>query len=158
MRLIATSFVTVDGVMEGPGFDEHRDGRNAWALRIQDEDTERYNFQLAMGADALLLGRTTYQIWAAFWPGGHSGIQWMAERNLTAEKVTVTLSAFDHLIGTHFHKVGVGWVGFELPTNDIEGKKGDLVVDVGASSQRQLCFEATTRRAANERGSSKEGR
>jgi class 3 adenylate cyclase/dihydrofolate reductase len=68
VRLITTAFVTVDGVMEGPGFDEHRDGRNAWALRVQDDETEQYNKELLFGADAILLGRTTYQIWAAFWP------------------------------------------------------------------------------------------
>ena len=69
MRLIVTSFVTVDGVMEGPGFDEHRGGPSeCWALRIQDDEIEEYNKELAFGADAILLGRTTYQIWAAFWP------------------------------------------------------------------------------------------
>lgn len=68
VRLIATAFVTVDGVMEAPGLDEHRDGRNAWAVRVQDDETERANLELLLGADALLLGRTTYQIWAAFWP------------------------------------------------------------------------------------------
>src|SRR5688572_29231350 len=54
--------------MEGPGWDDHRDGRNAWALRIQDEETERYYEELLLGAEAILLGRTTYQLWAAFWP------------------------------------------------------------------------------------------
>jgi len=68
MRLIATSFITLDGVMEAPGYDEHRDGRNAWALRVQDDETEQYNIDLVLGADAVLFGRTTYQIWAAFWP------------------------------------------------------------------------------------------
>jgi class 3 adenylate cyclase/dihydrofolate reductase len=68
MRLVATSFVTLDGVLEGPGWDEHRDGRNAWALRIQDEETLDYYEELLFGADAILLGRTTYEIWAAFWP------------------------------------------------------------------------------------------
>ena len=68
MRLIATSFVTLDGVMEGPGWDEHRDGRNAWALKVQDEEVEEYYQELLFGADAVLLGRNTYQIWAAFWP------------------------------------------------------------------------------------------
>jgi hypothetical protein len=79
---------------------------------------------------------------------GHSGIQWMVERNPAPEKVAMTFSAFDRPIGTHHHKVGVGWVGFELPTTDIEGKKGDLTVDIGSSSQRQFCFEATTREGA----------
>src|SRR5947207_321395 len=29
--------------MEAPGFEEHRAGRNAWALRIQDDETEQVN-------------------------------------------------------------------------------------------------------------------
>jgi class 3 adenylate cyclase/dihydrofolate reductase len=68
MKLVVTDFLTVDGVFEGPGFDEHRDGRNAWALRLQDDENEAWNQQQLYDADAILLGRTTYQIWAAFWP------------------------------------------------------------------------------------------
>src|SRR3954462_12712357 len=67
-RLIVTEFVTVDGVMEAPGFEEHRSGRNAWALRLSDGEMQRYNEEQLRSADAILLGRTTYQIWAAFWP------------------------------------------------------------------------------------------
>lgn len=78
---------------------------------------------------------------------GHAGIQWVVERTPTADKVGVTFSAFDRPIGTIFHKVGAGWTGFELPTLDLDGKKGDLVVELGSSAQRQFCFEATTRRA-----------
>src|SRR6188474_1034004 len=68
MRLVVTAFMTLDGVVEGPGFDEHRDGRNAWALRVQDHEDEAWNEGQLLAADALLLGRRTWQIWAAFWP------------------------------------------------------------------------------------------
>src|SRR5215212_9064540 len=68
--LIVSEFVTLDGVMEAPGFEEHRAGRNAWALRSGDEALERYNREQVFGADAFLFGRTTYSIWAAFWPTG----------------------------------------------------------------------------------------
>lgn len=68
MKLVVSAFVTVDGVVEAPGFDEHRDGRNAWALRVQDDETEDWNKQQVMDAHAILLGRVTYQSWAAFWP------------------------------------------------------------------------------------------
>ena len=77
---------------------------------------------------------------------GHSGIQWVAERTPAPEKVAMTFSAFDHLLGQHFHKVGVGWVGFELPTPELEGKKGELVAEIASSAQKQFCFEATTRK------------
>jgi class 3 adenylate cyclase len=68
VKLVLTSFLTIDGVMEAPGFDEHRDGRNAWALRRQDAENQAWNKAQVDGADALLMGRKTYQIWAAFWP------------------------------------------------------------------------------------------
>ena len=77
---------------------------------------------------------------------GHSGIQWLVERTPTPDKVAVAFSALDRPIGTHYHKVGVGWVGFELPTPELDGKKADLVAEIAPSSQRQFCFEATTRR------------
>lgn len=79
MKLIVTSFVTLDGVIEGPGWDEHRDGRNAWALRIQNEEDEDFNQAMVGQADALLLGRKTWQIWAAFWPTAE-GAGELAER------------------------------------------------------------------------------
>lgn len=65
---MVSAFVTLDGVVEGPGFEEHRDGKNAWALRVQDEEEAQYGRDQVFKADALLLGRRTYQIWAAFWP------------------------------------------------------------------------------------------
>jgi class 3 adenylate cyclase len=68
VKLVVTAFVTVDGIVEAPGFDEHRTGRNAWALRVQRDEDQRFNAEHVMSADALLLGRRTWQIWAAFWP------------------------------------------------------------------------------------------
>src|SRR5438876_11896059 len=67
-RLIVSEFMTLDGVMEAPGFEEHRTGRNAWALRMQNEETQRFKEEELDAAGAILLGRTTYQIFALFWP------------------------------------------------------------------------------------------
>jgi class 3 adenylate cyclase/dihydrofolate reductase len=67
-RLIVIEFVTLDGVIEAPGFDEHRDGRNAWALRLQSPETQQFIADRYASVDAILFGRTTYEIWAAFWP------------------------------------------------------------------------------------------
>jgi dihydrofolate reductase len=67
-RLVVSESVTLDGVMEAPGFEEHRDGKNAWALNVATEDQQRYKVEELFAADAILLGRTTYQIFAAFWP------------------------------------------------------------------------------------------
>ena len=67
-RLIVSEFITLDGVIEAPGHEEHRDGKNAWALRGTSEDQQRHKIRELDGVDALLLGRKTYQIFAAFWP------------------------------------------------------------------------------------------
>jgi class 3 adenylate cyclase len=70
MRLVVREFMTLDGVMEAPGFEEHRDGRNGWAMQVADEELQDDNQQQAFSTDAFLFGRTTYNIWAAFWPTG----------------------------------------------------------------------------------------
>jgi class 3 adenylate cyclase len=67
-RLIVSEFVTLDGVIEAPGFEEHRAGRNAWALRFQNEETQQFKAEELYASGAILLGRTTYQIFALFWP------------------------------------------------------------------------------------------
>jgi class 3 adenylate cyclase/dihydrofolate reductase len=67
-RLIASEFVTLDGVMEAPGHDQHRDGKNTWALRYAGEDQQRYKIDELFDAGAILMGRVTYEIFASFWP------------------------------------------------------------------------------------------
>jgi class 3 adenylate cyclase/dihydrofolate reductase len=67
-RLVVTDFLTLDGVMEAPGMEEASTGRNAWALRSTDDELEAYNQQIVFDAEGILLGRRTYEIWAAFWP------------------------------------------------------------------------------------------
>jgi class 3 adenylate cyclase len=81
MKLVVTAFMTLDGVVEAPGFDDHRTGRNAWALRVQNDEDEVYNRAQVMGADALLLGRRTWQIWAAFWPTASGDPEMVAKMN-----------------------------------------------------------------------------
>ena len=67
-RLIASEFVTLDGVMEAPGHEQHPDGKNAWALRYAGADQQRYKAEELLQAGAILLGRVTYEIFAAFFP------------------------------------------------------------------------------------------
>ena len=97
MKLIVTAFVTLDGIIEAPGFDEHRSGRNAWALRFQTDEDEVFNKGQAMSADAFLLGRRTWQIWAAFWPTQTAGDQSLTDQmnNIPKYVVSTTLKRAD---------------------------------------------------------------
>ena len=90
MRLVVTAFVTLDGIIEAPGFDEHRSGRNAWALRFQTDEDEVFNKAQALSADAFLLGRRTWQIWAAFWPTQSAGDDELTDRMNSIPKYVVS--------------------------------------------------------------------
>jgi hypothetical protein len=78
---------------------------------------------------------------------GHAGVQWITDRNPSHERIALSFTANDRPLGTHPHKIGTGWVGFEFPTAELAGKKADLFVEISPSSQRYFCFEATTRRS-----------
>src|SRR6266550_7992295 len=66
--VVVSQFVTVDGVIEDPGGAEGFD-RGGWAFRFdRGEDGNRFKFEEVMASDALLLGRVTYEGFAAAWP------------------------------------------------------------------------------------------
>jgi class 3 adenylate cyclase/dihydrofolate reductase len=90
MKLVVTAFVTLDGIIEAPGFDEHRSGRNAWALRVQTDEDQVFNKGQAMSAAALLLGRRTWQIWAAFWPTQSAGDSELTKQMNSVPKYVVS--------------------------------------------------------------------
>ena len=71
-KIITTTFVTLDGVMQAPGGPaEDTSGGftyGGWQMAYGDEGTGKIiNDFMAMPFE-LLLGRRTYDIWAAFWP------------------------------------------------------------------------------------------
>jgi len=72
VKLIASEMLTLDGVYQGPGGpDEDRRGgfaRGGWTA--SHADPEMWPFLVAWfeRADALLLGRKTWQIWEPYWP------------------------------------------------------------------------------------------
>jgi dihydrofolate reductase len=57
-RVIASEFVSLDGVMEEPG----------WTFQFPSEEQDSFKFEELAAAGALLLGRVTYEGFAAAWP------------------------------------------------------------------------------------------
>jgi dihydrofolate reductase len=67
-RIVVTEFVSADGVIEDPGGAEgYKHG--GWTFKFQDPEGMRYKLDETMEHDALLLGRVTYEGFAAAWPG-----------------------------------------------------------------------------------------
>lgn len=57
-KVVAAEYVSVDGVMENP----------AWTGEFWSDELAKAQYDLLFASDALLLGRVTYQGFAAAWP------------------------------------------------------------------------------------------
>jgi dihydrofolate reductase len=66
-RIVVTEFISLDGVVEAPGGEDFAHPNWAFAFDRGDEG-EQFKVDEALGAEALLLGRKTYEGFAAAWP------------------------------------------------------------------------------------------
>ena len=67
-RIVVTEFVTLDGVMEDPGGSEKFE-RGGWAFQFdRGPEGDKFKADELFASDATLLGRVTYQGFAAAWP------------------------------------------------------------------------------------------
>jgi dihydrofolate reductase len=67
-KIIVTEFITLDGVVEAPGGNETPHPHGGWMSTYNSPETGKYKVDELAGVDALLLGRNTYENFAAFWP------------------------------------------------------------------------------------------
>jgi dihydrofolate reductase len=67
-RIIVSEFVSLDGVMEGPGGDGNFKHKG-WTFKFnRGEAGDKFKVDETFGSEALLLGRVTYEGFAAAWP------------------------------------------------------------------------------------------
>ena len=67
-KIIASEFITLDGVMEDPGGAEKFE-RGGWAFQFERGPVgDKFKLDEVMSSDALLLGRVTYEEFASAWP------------------------------------------------------------------------------------------
>jgi dihydrofolate reductase len=97
-RVIVDEFMTLDGVVQAPGgADEDTSGgfeHGGWHLPFIDDLAQKWILEGIVGAGGFLLGRRTYEIFAAYWPNAGGEEQVIAEPLNTRPKyvASTTLS------------------------------------------------------------------
>lgn len=98
-KIIAITHVTLDGIMQSPGGPEEdpRGGftQGGWAMPFFDEVLDEALGEIMSGEFDLLLGRRTYEIFAAYWPYAGDNPIAKAFNKATKYVVTNSLDRFD---------------------------------------------------------------
>ncbi len=107
-RIVATEYVTLDGVMEEPG---------RWSFQFWTDEAAKFKYDELFASDSLLLGRVTYEGFAAAWPT-MQGTGDFGERMNSLPKYVVTRTLQ------------------ELTWTNSTPIKGDLVTEISALKQQ----------------------
>ena len=105
MRLVATEYVSLDGVFEEPG---------QWSFPFFSEQASQFKWRELQETDALLLGRRTYEGFAAAWPT-MEGTGEFGERMNSMPKYVVSSTLEE-----------ASWSGSILVRGDLETEIGEL--------------------------------
>jgi dihydrofolate reductase len=103
-KVVVSEFVTVDGVVEDPGGSEGFE-RGGWAFETsRGDEGDKFKLDEVMAAGALLLGRRTYEGFAAAWPGRTDDIGFADKFNSMPKYVVST--TLSHPEWNNSHAIG----------------------------------------------------
>jgi dihydrofolate reductase len=115
VTIVVSEFLTLDGVFEAPGGEYHPDGKGGWTFSAFSPELGAYKQAELEDADALLLGRVTYEHFAAAWPE-------MTDDTGLADRMN---GLPKHVVSTTLSKP-LAWNA--TPVDDPAGLSGNLLV------------------------------
>lgn len=113
-KLVVSEFISVDGVVEDPGGAEGT-AQGGWSFRHPAPDSEAYKFDELMASDVLLLGRVTYEAFAAAWPAMEETTGEFGKRMNSMPKVVVSTTLTD-----------ATWRNSTIVSADVPGQVAEL--------------------------------
>jgi dihydrofolate reductase len=100
-KVIANEFMSLDGVVQAPGgAEEDTSGgfeHGGWHLRYFDDLSQKWVLESIVEAGGFLLGRRTYEIFAAYWPKAPEEEQVIAQPLNTKPKYVATTTLTEPL-------------------------------------------------------------
>lgn len=88
-RLIVSEFISLDGVVEDPGGGEGTEV-GGWSFRFPAPGGQQFKFEELQASDVQLLGRVTYEGFAAAWPAMEETAGEFGKRMNSMPKVVVS--------------------------------------------------------------------
>ncbi len=128
MRLTLHVFLTLDGVMQGPG-SPGEDTRGAfrhggWMPPLADEDSAAIVEDWYRAADAILLGRTTFALFEGYWP----------QVTDPDDLIATSLNRLPKYVASS-SLAGTGWAGTTILDGDALHKVAELKQQPGGELQ-----------------------
>ena len=134
-KVVVTEFVSVDGVMEDPGGSENHP-HGGWHFKFNDPEGGKFKLDETMAADALLLGRVTYEGFAEAWPSRKDEAGFADKMNAMAKYVVSTTLGADDLEWNNSHLVEGDLADAVNELKQAEG--GDILVAGSARLAQSL--------------------
>jgi dihydrofolate reductase len=140
-KVIVNEFMTLDGVVQAPGgADEDTSGgfeHGGWHMPYMDEVAQKEVLEGINEAGGFLLGRRTYEIFAAYWPNAPEEEQVIAEPLNTKPKYVASTTLSDPLEWQN-STVLEGDIAEAVPALKQEDDGGDLHVIGSSELVREL--------------------
>jgi len=138
--VVVTEFISLDGVIEDPGGSEGS-VLGAWSFQFnRGEDGDRFKLDELASAEAQLLGRITYDGFAASWP---------KMRDTTGEFGVKMNDMPKYVVSTTLSDAEASWENSTVIRDDVPGSvarlkqqvKGDILIAGSATLARSLLTE-----------------
>ena len=128
-KLVVTEFMTLDGIIEDPGGAEGTP-HGGWSFGSPAPESQQYKFEELQASDVQLLGRVTYEGFAAAWPQMEEATGEFGQKMNRMPKVVVSTTLTDP-----------AWNNTTVIASDVPGQvtklkeqyEGDVLVSASAT-------------------------
>lgn len=139
-EIVVTEFISLDGVMEGPGSEDPFE-HAGWSFDFdRGDEGDQFKVDELMAADAQLLGRITYEGFAANWPAMRESAGEFGEKMNAMPK---------HVVSTTLSDEDASWENSTVIRDDVPAAvrklkqevEGDILIQGSAELTRSLADE-----------------